>query len=155
MSSQEAHRPAISRILPTIAGALSVAALGVVFSISFVALIYTGPLSSFLGPAIQMTLVGSAIMVVVGAMLHVATEGPEPLIVRRHMPGSMIGEIAFTTGLSRTASVVAETACELAEIDGERLDDLALGRGEFYALVAARMGERLARTTRLLQQLSR
>ncbi len=89
------------------------------------------------------------------ARAEVATEGPDPLVVRRHMPGSMIGEIAFCTGLPRTASVVAETACELAAIDGERLDDMALDRGEFYALIAARMGERLARTTRLLQQMSR
>jgi hypothetical protein len=31
---------------------------------------------------------------------------------------------------------------------------MALDRAAFYALVAARLGERLARTTRLLQQLS-
>ena len=89
------------------------------------------------------------------ARAEVATDGPDPLVVRRHMPGSMIGEIAFCTGLPRTASVVAETQCALAVIDGARLDGMAMGRGEFYALVAARLGERLARSTRLLQQLSR
>ncbi len=88
------------------------------------------------------------------ARAEVATDGPEPLVVRRHMPGSMIGEIAFCTGLPRTASVVAETACDLAVVDEDRLDDMALDRAAFYALVAARLGERLARTTRLLQQLS-
>ena len=89
------------------------------------------------------------------ARAEVATEGSDPLVVRRHMPGSMIGEIAFCTGLPRTASVVAETACALAVIDSQRLDEMALEREEFYVLVAARLGERLARSTRLLQQLSR
>ncbi len=88
------------------------------------------------------------------ARAEVLAKGAEPLVVARHLPGSIIGEIAFTTGLPRTASVVAETACELMVIDADCLDEMSIDRGAFYAIVAARLGERLARNTRLLQQMS-
>lgn len=79
--------------------------------------------------------------------------------VATFLPGAVVGEIGLLAGLDRTAAVVAETACTLREVTRDSLD--ALQREDparllaLYALLAALMARRVARTNALVLNLDR
>ncbi|MBL9060212.1 MAG: SLC26A/SulP transporter family protein, partial [Mangrovicoccus sp.] len=85
--------------------------------------------------------------------------GPSGVRVATFLPGAVVGEIGLLAGLDRTAAVVAETACTLREVTRGSLD--ALQRQDptrllaLYALLAALMARRVARTNALVLNLDR
>jgi SulP family sulfate permease len=79
--------------------------------------------------------------------------------VATFLPGAVVGEIGLLAGLDRTAAVTAETDCTLREVTQDSLD--ALQREDparlltLYALLAALMARRVARTNALVLNLDR
>lgn len=78
----------------------------------------------------------------------------ERRVVSRFLPGAILGEIAYYAGVSRTASIIADTAAVAVRIDAE-----ALGRIEredpaaaaaFHRMLAVVLARRLMTTSRLL-----
>ena len=82
----------------------------------------------------------------------------EPIRYRRVGPGSFLGEIAFTTGAARSASVTADDAAVVVGLDRSELDNMAeadpqLARKTEH-LIAVRLAERLSATSRIVRNLS-
>lgn len=101
----------------------------------------------------------------VGTMLYVlrvgclraeiGRDGEAPFVVARYRPGALVGEIAVYGSLPRTASVFADGAAEVLRVDPERLQAAhPLRAAELHRMIAAYLAHRLARTTKLLQQIS-
>ncbi|MFN3148160.1 MAG: cyclic nucleotide-binding domain-containing protein [Paracoccaceae bacterium] len=79
--------------------------------------------------------------------------------VASFLPGAVVGEIAFCTGTTRTASVVADSPCRIAVITRASLDAAARTHpeiaAEFHAILSRLLSGRLGRTTALLHALDR
>lgn len=61
---------AIARLLQLLIACLVIGSMAVALTISFAALIYAGPLSAFLGQGIALTLLGGAVMALVGSFAY-------------------------------------------------------------------------------------
>ncbi len=81
-----------------------------------------------------------------------------PIRYRQVGPGSLLGEIAFTTGAARSASVIADTAAVVVGIDRAEMERMvedapALARQTEH-VIAVRLAERLSATSRIVRNLS-
>jgi sulfate permease, SulP family len=79
--------------------------------------------------------------------------GGDPIRVAGFLPGSVVGEIGFFTGLPRTATLMSDTEVRLSRVDREALrrvtevaPDIA---AEFHAHLNRLLAKRLGRTTAL------
>ncbi|MCC7381886.1 MAG: cyclic nucleotide-binding domain-containing protein [Deltaproteobacteria bacterium] len=75
---------------------------------------------------------GASLFVVVHGDLRVTRDrGDEPQLLARLGGGSLFGEMALLTDQPRTASVVAETACELFEIGRDHVEKVVAAHPAF------------------------
>jgi cAMP-dependent protein kinase regulator len=70
---------------------------------------------------------GDAMYVIVNGLVHVVrhAEGGEPRVVDEMEEGDFFGEMALVSRAPRLATVVADTECELLELDRARFEHLA------------------------------
>jgi len=73
--------------------------------------------------------------------------------VASFLPGAVVGEIAFSAGSNRTASVIADEPCTILSVTRDSLDAAAAIDSDvatrFHASLARLLAERLGRTTAL------
>jgi SulP family sulfate permease len=73
--------------------------------------------------------------------------------VASFLPGAVVGEIAFSAGSRRTASVIADEPCTILSVTRDSLEAAAAIDGDvatrFHASLARLLAERLGRTTAL------
>ena len=89
--------------------------------------------------------------------VSVPRAGTQGAVVAQIRPGSVIGEMAYYSGRSRSADIVADAPSELLRVDMGRMAELEAANprvaAEFHRLIARDMARRLNRTTMLLRDL--
>jgi sulfate permease, SulP family len=88
--------------------------------------------------------------------MHAEVSGPNgaAIVVARFVPGAPIGEIAFYSGVPRTATVVADTPATLMQIDASSFAQNSAAREAaplVHAYVATSLARRLRNATLLLR----
>ncbi|NIA69866.1 SLC26A/SulP transporter family protein [Pelagibius litoralis] len=122
------------------------------------------------GYAEQMTLDAGAVVVESGAFsndIYLLRSGQLKVVVSRSdgqtavvaqiRPGFVVGEMAYYSGRSRSADIIADAPSELLRIDMDRMETLERDQPEiasvFHKLIARDLARRLNRTTTLLRDL--
>lgn len=86
------------------------------------------------------------------------TQGGRRIRYRQVGPGSLLGEVSFTTGAPRTAVVIADTPCTVIALDPADVAAMSGNASEVAArthqVIAERLAERLDHTSRTVRELN-
>ena len=87
------------------------------------------------------------------------TSAGKRLRFRQVGPGSLLGEVSFTTGSARTATVTADTDATVVALAPDDVEEMASRAPELAArthqIIAQRLAERLDHTSRTVRELNR